>query len=148
MSNVRIKDLATDSALAAGDYIIVDSEAEGTRKYDIGSGLAGKVNKPAGNGTSGQVLKTNGDGTTIWANESGGGGSSVSPYTSNPSALGTASAGTVDQYSRGNHVHPMPTAAQVGAIPAPSSPTTGAFLVWNGSAWVAQTLSTWQGGSY
>lgn len=34
------------------------------------------------------------------------------------------------------------------AIPAPSSPATGAFLVWNGSAWVAQTLSTWQGGSY
>lgn len=33
-------------------------------------------------------------------------------------------------------------------ILAPSSPTTGAFLVWNGSAWTAQTLSTWQGGSY
>ena len=75
MSNVRIKDLETDSALSAGDYIIVDSDAEGTRKYDIGSGLAGKVNKPAGNGTSGQVLKTNGDGTTQWANESGGGSS-------------------------------------------------------------------------
>ena len=40
------------------------------------------------------------------------------------------------------------TASDVGAIPAPSSPATGAFLVWNGSAWVAQTLSTWQGGSY
>lgn len=34
------------------------------------------------------------------------------------------------------------------AIPAPSSPATGAFLVWNGSAWTAQTLSTWQGGNY
>ena len=33
-------------------------------------------------------------------------------------------------------------------IPAPSSPASGAFLVWNGTAWVAQTLSTWQGGSY
>lgn len=33
-------------------------------------------------------------------------------------------------------------------ITAPSSPATGAFLVWNGTAWVAQTLSTWQGGSY
>ena len=40
------------------------------------------------------------------------------------------------------------TAADVGAIAAPASPATGAFLVWNGSAWVAQTLSTWQGGSY
>lgn len=43
----------------------------------------------------------------------------------------------------------IPTSASdVGAIAAPSSPATGAFLVWDGSAWVAQTLSTWQGGSY
>lgn len=40
------------------------------------------------------------------------------------------------------------TAADVGAIAAPSSPATGAFLTYNGSAWVAQTLSTWQGGNY
>lgn len=40
------------------------------------------------------------------------------------------------------------TASQVGAIASPSSPATGAFLVWNGSAWVAQTLSTWAGGNY
>lgn len=40
------------------------------------------------------------------------------------------------------------TAANLGAIPAPASPTSGAFLVWDGSAWAAQTLQTWQGGSY
>lgn len=40
------------------------------------------------------------------------------------------------------------TAADVGAIPAPSSPTTGDFLCWNGSAWAATSLSTWQGGNY
>lgn len=40
------------------------------------------------------------------------------------------------------------TAADVGAIAAPSSPASGAFLVWNGSAWVAQTLATWQASSY
>lgn len=78
----------------------------------------------------------------------GGGGGSVSPYTSNPAALGTASPGSVNKYSRGDHVHPLPTASAIGAISAPSSPATGAFLVWDGSAWVAQTLSTWQGGSY
>ena len=104
------------------------------------------------------------DGWSWQAQQGGGGGGSVSPYTGSPSALGTASAGAINQYSRGDHVHPMPTAVQVGAlpsntfipssasdvgaIPAPSSPATGAFLVWNGSAWVAQTLSTWQGGSY
>lgn len=43
----------------------------------------------------------------------------------------------------------IPTSASdISAIPAPSSPATGAFLVWNGTAWVAQTLSAWQGGSY
>lgn len=30
----------------------------------------------------------------------------------------------------------------------PSNPATGSFLVYNGSAWVAQTLQTWQGGNY
>ena len=33
-------------------------------------------------------------------------------------------------------------------ITSPTSPTSGAFLVWDGTAWVAQTLATWQGGSY
>ena len=33
-------------------------------------------------------------------------------------------------------------------ITSPTSPASGAFLVWNGTAWVAQTLATWQGGSY
>lgn len=40
------------------------------------------------------------------------------------------------------------SASDVGAIAAPASPATGAFLVYDGSAWVAQTLSTWSGGSY
>lgn len=40
------------------------------------------------------------------------------------------------------------TAAISGKITAPSSPATGAFLIWDGSAWVAQTLATWQGGNY
>ena len=35
-----------------------------------------------------------------------------------------------------------------GKITAPSSPASGAFLVWDGSNWTAQTLATWQGGSY
>lgn len=43
---------------------------------------------------------------------------------------------------------PSYTASEVGAIAAPSSPASGAFLVYNGSAWTAQTLATWQGGNY
>lgn len=69
-------------------------------------------------------------------------------YTSNPAALGTASPGSSTKYAKGDHVHPKPSAADLGVIAAPSSPASGAFLVWNGSAWVAQTLSTWQASSY
>ena len=35
-----------------------------------------------------------------------------------------------------------------GKISAPNNPTAGQFLVYNGTAWVAQTLTAWQGGSY
>lgn len=114
------------------------------------------------------------------------------PSSSAPADLGTAAAGTSDDFARADHVHNKPTysksdvglgnvdnvqqysatnpppypvtsvngstgavtlsipstASDVGAIAAPSSPATGAFLVYNGSAWVAQTLSAWQGGSY
>lgn len=35
-----------------------------------------------------------------------------------------------------------------GYIAKPSTASSGQFLVYNGSAWVAQTLATWQGGSY
>jgi hypothetical protein len=56
----------------------------------------------------------------------------------------TASRGSSTRYARADHVHPSDTSK----ISAPSSPATGAFLVYNGTAWVAQSLSTWQGGSY
>ena len=36
----------------------------------------------------------------------------------------------------------------IDKITSPTSPASGAFLVWNGTEWVAQTLATWQGGSY
>ena len=40
MANIRIKDLSTDSALSAGDYVVVDSASEGSRKFDLGTELA------------------------------------------------------------------------------------------------------------
>ena len=45
----------------------------------------------------------------------GGGGSGPSPYTSNPAPLGTASPGSSADYARGDHVHPKPTPADIGA---------------------------------
>lgn len=35
-----------------------------------------------------------------------------------------------------------------GGIPAPASPSAGQFLVYDGTNWVAQTVATWNGGSY
>lgn len=118
-----------------------------------------------------------------------------------PEPLGTAAIGTSMDYARANHVHAMPAAedvgaipdpttkssgqvltyngyswvastptggggggavdsvngqtgsvvlaaSDVGAIPAPASASAGQFLVYDGSTWTAQTLATWQGGSY
>lgn len=67
---------------------------------------------------------------------------------SNPEALGTASPGVSLYYAHADHVHAMPTAANVGAIAAPSSPSVGDFLVYTSNGWAAQSLSTWQGGSF
>ena len=39
MAKIRIKDLSTDSALSAGDYAVVDSASEGSRKFDLGTEL-------------------------------------------------------------------------------------------------------------
>lgn len=38
------------------------------------------------------------------------------------------------------------SASDVGAIASPSSPTSGQFLMWNGSAWVASNLPVYNGG--
>lgn len=68
---------------------------------------------PSG-GTTGQVLaKASGtDWDLAWVNQSGGGGTSPSPYGSAPKMDGTASAGTSDDYARGDHVHPHDSSKQ------------------------------------
>lgn len=55
---------------------------------------------------------------------------SIPWYAGMPSAAGTASPGTSDQVARGDHVHPVPTAAQVGARPdnwMPTAEQVGAY---------------------
>ena len=54
---------------------------------------------------------------------------------------------TADDYDT-EWVNLPSTASDVGAIASPASPATGAFLVFDGTDWVAQTLAVWQGGSY
>lgn len=53
--------------------------------------------------------------------EPGSGGGGPDPYTSNPADLAAAaSPGSASQYSRGDHVHKLPTASQIGAYVKPS----------------------------
>ena len=53
--------------------------------------------------------------------EPGSGGGGPDHYTSNPADLAAAaSPGSASQYSRGDHVHKLPTAAQIGAYVKPA----------------------------
>ena len=115
MANKRIIDQTTDTALSAGDMVIVDSSTEGTRKYDLGARLAemGDLDDLETTYKSDLVGAIN-----EAAQSGGGGGGGASPYTSDPEALGTADPGSSSNYSRGDHVHPMPSASDVGALPA------------------------------
>lgn len=65
-----------------------------------------------------QVTITDINGDHVFDVMDGGGGST--PYDSDPEALGVADPGDSDEYARGNHVHPMPSASDVGAYELPS----------------------------
>lgn len=77
----------------------------------------------------------------------GGGGSSVEPYTSNPADLGnSASPGSSNKFSRGDHVHKKPTPAEIGAgtYSLPEGGTTGQFLqkTSSGTQWATPSGSS------
>lgn len=73
-----------------------------------------------------------------WSTSGGGGGGGTSDYTdlSNKPQINSVTLS-------GNK-----SLADIGAIALPSSASSGDFLTYNGSTWVATSLSTWQGGSY
>ena len=101
--------------------------------------------------TQGHLYYWNGSAWTDGGAYGGGGGSSITV----DSALSSTSENPVQNkviytalQSKANSSDVPSTAADVGAIAAPSSPASGAFLVYNGTAWVAQTLSTWSATTY
>lgn len=57
-----------------------------------------------------------------------------------PSPLGTATAGTSAQAARGDHVHAMPSAADVGAVGTATSITAGTGLAGGGDLSASRTL--------
>lgn len=116
----------------AGQYLKIGSDGNVTHGIPSASDV-GAIAAPA-SPANGDVLTYDG---TAWIASAGGGGgvTDYSALTNKPSINSVT--------LNGNK-----TASDLGMIAAPSSPATGAFLVWNGTAWTAQTLSTWNGGSY
>ena len=67
----------------------------------------------AGTGTTARIITP---ARLKYAIDYWGGGGGSSPYTSNPEMDGTASAGTSNLYSRGDHVHPTDTSRQATLV--------------------------------
>ena len=139
----RIIDLETLGSISEGDYIPVDNETGGTKKYP--------ANALGGSGTDTALRASTAadyDPTRTY---------DVGEYCLKNGQLYECTT-PITQAEAWNASHW--TARTVGGqletlksdlndrIAKPSSPTSGDFLVWSGSAWVAQSLSTWQGGSY
>jgi hypothetical protein len=66
-------------------------------------------------------------------------GSGPSPSSSTPQPIGTATAGTSLDYSRGDHVHAA-ALADLSDVAA-TAPTSGQVLAWGGSEWAPATPS-------
>lgn len=57
-----------------------------------------------------------------------GGGTSVYPYDGDPEPLGDeASPGTSNNFSRGDHIHPLPSASDIGALPINGGTMSGSI---------------------
>ena len=113
-------------------------------KSDIGLGSVDNVRQySASNPPPYPVTSVNGSTGTVTV-------SVPSPSNATPQPTGTAAAGSSANYSRADHIHAKPSysAADVGAVALPSSPTVGDFMVYTAQGWDAVTMAEWQGGNY
>lgn len=144
----------TITTISGGHRItIVDADHPTGQSFDVMDGTGAVISV---NGKTGAVSLTAADvGAGTYSKPSGG-----IPKTDLASAvqtsLGKADTAlqsytetdpTVPNWAKAS-AKPSYSASEVGAIAAPASPATGAFLVWNGSSWTAQTMAQWAGGSY
>jgi hypothetical protein len=67
-------------------------------------------------------------------------GDPQTPYASTPANIGTANAGSSDDYARGDHVHAA-ALADLSDVAA-TAPTSGQVLAWGGSEWAPATPSS------
>lgn len=108
VDGVTIKVKFTNSNTAANPTLNVNSTGA-KNIYRYGTTAPGATADASWE--AGAVLSFTYDGTNWMMNDfqNGGSGSSVSPYTSNPAMNGVASAGSSNDYARGDHVHPSDT---------------------------------------
>lgn len=153
--------LAQVNFLGAGVCYQLEGDTSGWYLTEISLGGGGGAVESV-NGQTGAVVLTAADvGAGTYSKPSGGipandlapGVIPAAASSGTPAMDGTAARGSSAQFARADHVHPTDTSRAAvsdlaAKITAPSSPATGAFLVWDGSAWTAQTLATWQGGAY
>jgi hypothetical protein len=126
----------------AGDYAVADvtglsaalaDKADNTRSVFAGAGLTG-----------GGDLSTNRTINVVAANPSifvDVNSIEVGYADSTPAPLGSASPGVAETPAREDHVHPMPTAAQVGAVPTARTVTAGAGLTGGGDLSADRTVN-------
>jgi len=125
----------------------------GPRGPEGPEGPAGADGAPGADGysPSASVSKSGSTATITISDKSGTTTAQISDGTAGDIIDDTAGAGDTDKVWSADK-SASADAALLSAINekinAPSSPSSGAFLVYNGTAWVAQSLSTWQGGSY
>lgn len=135
---------AIKTMLGVTDPTVTDVQVDGTSVVTSGVG-----NVPKASSSTLGVIKV-GTGVSVDSSGSLSADNEVLVSSTQPSETGNKL--WIDNSSNGNE-YSVPTVAELNALSAdvihsPASPSSGDFLVYNGSAWVAQSLSTWQGGNY
>lgn len=69
-------------------------------------------------------------------------------YTSNPAALGTASAGSSGNWARGDHVHPKPSLSDLGAAAAFTVETTGSGNAVTAVSYASNKITATKGSTF
>lgn len=121
--------ISSSALVSASTMTFVSWENSETATWENDAAIypsGGGSDIPSQAGNAGKFLTTDGSDMS-WANVTG-----LSPYTSNPTMNGVASAGSSSNFSRGDHIHPTDTSRAPLASPAftgiPTAPTpiTGA----------------------